>query len=148
MDSVNVNGRTTALCGAEVLLQISECDALLSAGIAIAERYGVFLCRGFAKRVKIDSHTIGCADLILTAIALADVAVVIEEHIGKNILEHSIHFARLKDKLGFILEEREYRNAYRRHIGLKLKIDALLPTHLVFGVGFRKHGEQRTPYTK
>src|SRR5258708_7558321 len=74
------------------LSEVGNFYALLGAGVAIAEGDGIFVFGLFAEGVEIDGDAERRADLVLAAVALADVAVVVEHDAGNIFFQQSKYF--------------------------------------------------------
>ena len=70
--------------------------------VAVAEGDGVVL-----ERIEIDGDADRRADLVLAAVALADVAVVVPHDARHDFLEHHIDLARFRDEFRLVLEKRK-----------------------------------------
>ena len=88
------------------------------------------------------------ADLILTAIALADITVVVPCHIAVFFLERAVYLASFFDELRLILQERRNRKSHRREMFWQREIHARLAIHLVLTITTRQHRHHQTLDTK
>src|SRR5690606_13639913 len=85
---------------------------------------------------------------ILTAIALADVAVIVEHNVRNLFLEHGENITCFGDKFGLILQKREDRCTDRGNGRWQFQIDSLFSPKLIFDICRKQNCEKRAVDSK
>lgn len=119
----------------QVAVQFTEIHTQLRHSVTLSHGDGIIF-----QRLEIDCDAIGCADLVLGVIALADVATLIPSggKTAQNLLEYPAGFF---DQLGFVLEQWKDRCLVRRQGWLEAHDDALV--FAIFPVGIAQRHQQQ-----
>ena len=123
---------------------LGDCETLLLARVAVAERYSVFKLWGLTDGIKVYRDAEGRTDFVLPAVPLADVAIVIPRNLRNFFFKVPVDFARLINQLWFIAKQWKHSNLYRGHTRMKTQDNTLLAIHLVFAIHIGKNCENRT----
>src|SRR6267154_1407284 len=120
----------------DVAHELGRGEAHLLQRIAVADRDRLIL-----RRLAVDRDTEGRAGLILAAIAPADRAAVVVEHV--EVAAQVVEDLTGELRHAVLVHEREDGRFERRQRGRELQHDALLALHLFLPVGVAQHDQRR-----
>src|SRR3989344_360393 len=130
--------------------EVADGEALLLARVAMAKRHGVFKGRVFAQGVEVNRDAKGRANLILTTIALANVAVVVprDHSVRERATEHAPYLLRFLDKLRLILQQGRDHRFDRCDTRREREIGTHFPILLILSIRACENGENGAVNTK